>query len=170
MSGRADKKRCDEQIKAAYEEHYYSIYRYCLAKLKDNNRAEDAAQDTYLVLYNKLLSGVIIGNIKAYLMKTASNIVLKQYEDISKSSSFVNIDEVINIPSQNDDVEERLTFEEYSRQISAALSDDDGRIFNLRYIDDLKIEDISEITGMSVAAVTTRLSRMRKKLQKLFEK
>lgn len=61
----------------------------------------------------------------------------------------------------------RLTFEEYSRQISAALSDTDAALFSMRYIEDLKIEDIAARMDMSVPAVTTRLHRLRKKLREI---
>lgn len=166
--GRISKNKADELLKSAYEENYVSVYRYCLSKLKNNEMTEDCVQETFLVLYKKYLAGEEVVYVKAFLMKTASNFVLKKFDEIKKMQKTVDIDEIINIPSQSDDLEERLTFDEYSRQISAALSTVDAEIFTLRYIDEYKIEEIAKKLDMSIPAVTTRLSRIRQKLKKLF--
>lgn len=168
--GQINKIKADELFKAAYEENYVSVYRYCLSKLKNNEMTEDCVQEAFLVLYKKYLAGEEIAYVKAFLMKTASNFVLKKFEEIKKMQKTVNIDEIINIPSHNDDLEERLTFDEYSKQISAALSTLDAEIFTLRYIDEYKIEEIAKRLNMSIPAVTTRLSRIRQKLKKIFHK
>lgn len=170
MATNINKKRADELLKAAYNENYTAIYRYCLSKLKNNEMAEDCVQEAYLVLYKKYLSGEEVAYVKSFLMKTASNFVLKRFDEIKRSQETVDIGEVINIPSHSEDIDERLTFEEYSKQISAALSTLDARIFTMRYIDELKIEDIAKSLDMSISAVTTRLSRMREKLKKIFRK
>lgn len=168
MARNVNKKTADERLKLAFEEHYVALYRYCLSVLKSNEMAEDCVQEAFLVLYKKFLDGEEIAYIKAFLMKSARNFALKKCEEIKKSQNTVCIEDIINIPSQSEDVDERLTFEEYSRQISSALSTLDARIFTRRYIDEQKIEDIARELDMSVPAVTTRLSRIRNKLKKLF--
>lgn len=164
---KANKKRADELLKSAYEENYVSIYRYCFSKLKNNEMTEDCVQDAFLVLYKKYLNDEAVAYVKSFLMKTASNFVLKKFDEIKRMQQQVNIEDVINIPSQSEDVDERLTFDEYSRQISAALSTLDADIFKLRYIDEYKIEEIAKRLDMSIPAVTTRLSRIRQKLKKI---
>lgn len=170
MSDHAQKQEAARLFNAAYEESYASVYKFCLSRLKNSHSAEDCVQEAFLVLYNKLLAGEEILHTKAFLMKTANNFVLKKCEEVKKAYSTVSIEEVINIPSQNEDIDDRLTFEEYSRQISAALSDSDAEIFSMRYIEELKIDMIADRCNMSITAVTTKLSRIRKKLQKRFEK
>lgn len=91
----------------------------------------------------------------------------KQFDRQKRAQNCITLDEVIEIPAQHTDPDERLTFEEYSRQISAALSDTDAALFSMRYIEDLKIEDIAARMNMSVPAVTTRLHRLRKKLREI---
>ena len=168
--GRISKKKADELFKSAYEDNYVSVYRYCLSRLKDNEMTEDCVQETFLLLYKKYLAGEEVSYVKAFLMKTAGNFVLKKFDEIKKMQKNVNIDEIVNIPSHNNDMEERLTFDEYSRQISSALSTLDAQIFTMRYIDEYKIEEIAAQLDMSVPAVTTRLSRIRQKLKKIFYK
>ncbi len=168
MAG-VDKKQVDLNFKEAYRNYYTSIYRYCLAKLRDNHLCDDVVQETFIVLYKKLLSGEEIIAVRAFLYRTADNYIRKKYAEKQKSQSFVSIDEIINIPSQKSDVDERLTFEQYSRQISAALTEREGELFSMRYIEELPIEDIADRLGISVPAATTRLFRMRNKLREILK-
>ena len=101
------------------------------------------------------------------MYRTADHLVQKQFDRQKWAQNCITLDEVIEIPAQHADPDERLTFEEYSRQISAALSDTDAALFSMRYIEDLKIEDIAARMNMSVPAVTTRLHRLRKKLREI---
>ena len=170
MPDNARKQEAARLFNIAFNESYNSIYRFCLSKLNNNRHlAEDCVQETFLVYYNKLLAGEEIIYTKAFLLKTANNFVLKKCNEIRKSYNTVSIEDVINIPSQNADIDDRLTFEEYSRQISAALSDSDAELFSMRYIEELNIEMIADRCNLSITAVTTRLSRIRSKLKKLFE-
>lgn len=164
-----NKQQADALFKEAYNAYYTSIYRYCLAKLKDNHSCDDVVQETFLVLYKKLLSGETIEYTRAFLYRTADNFIRKKYSEQKKAQNQVPLEEIITIPSQNEDVDERLTFEEYSRQISAALSEQDAELFSMRYIEELKIEDIADRLQMSVPAVTTRLFRMRNKLREILK-
>lgn len=169
MPNKSDKQRADSLLKQAYRECYTSIYRFCMSRLKiDQDSVEDCVQDTFLVLYKKYLAGENIQYVSAFLLKTASNLVKKRYAEFEKQKKCIDIEQIKEIPSQNYDIDDRLTFEEYSRQISAALNDADTELFSLRYIEELKIEEIANITGKSISNVTTRLSRMRKKLRELF--
>lgn len=169
MADKSIKQRADELLKQAYIKDYTSIYRYCLSKLKNSQQTEDCVQETFLVLYKKYLAGEEVEYVTAFLMKTASNFVLKKFNENKKMMMNVDIEEVINIPSQDEDVDERLTFEEYSRQISAALSTLDAEIFRLRYIGEYKIDEIADKLDMSVGSVTTRLSRIRQRLREMFK-
>ncbi len=167
MPTKEAKRRADELLSDAYVKYYTMIYRFCLSRLKDDrNSVEDCVQESFIVLYNKYLAGEDIEYISAFLLQTASNFVKKQYAELEKSKRHIDIEEVRHIPSQDEDIDDRLTFEQYSRQISAALNDKDAELFSLRYIEEFKIEEIAERMNMSIPAVTTRLSRMRTKLRK----
>lgn len=169
LPSKEDKQLADELLKKAYKECYSSVYRFCLSKLNnDRDSVEDCVHDSYLVLYKKYLSGENIEFVMAFLLKTASNYIKKRYSEMEKQKKQVPFDEIIEIPTQSEDIDDRLTFEEYSRQISAALNDTDAELFSLRYIEELKIEEIANKTGMSIPNVTTRLSRIRKKLREVF--
>ena len=93
---------------------------------------------------------------------------MKDLRQLEKQHVVVNINEVIHIPTQSEDIDDRLTFEQYSREISAALSDREAETFKLRYIDELTADAIADIQNRNISAVYTELSRIRQKLRKIF--
>lgn len=81
-----------------------------------------------------------------------------------KHSEHISIEEVIDLPELTEDMTEELSFEEYSRQISDALSDKEAELFRLRYIEDQPIEVIAQMMNLSFTATGTRLHRLKKKI------
>lgn len=164
------KRKADELLSDAYKAYYTDVYRFCMSLLtSDCDGINDCVQEAYIVLYNKYLDGEEIEYVKAFLFKTAKNFVLKRIREIDKSNNFVNIEDVKNIICDLSEIDEGLTFEEYNRQISAALSDRDALLFKLRYIDDYKIEDIAAEMNLSVSAAGIGLHRLKKRLIKILE-
>ena len=166
----SDKSRADNQFKEAYKNYYSDIYRFCLSYLtNDRSSVEDVVQETFIVLYNKFVSGEEIAYIKAFLLKTAHNLVLKHIRDRKHDDVNISLDEVIEIPSQDEDIDERLSFEEYSRQISDALSVRDAELFRLRYLENKSLEEIAAQLGISPAAAGTRVYRLKNRLMQILE-
>lgn len=166
----SNKSRADAQFKEAYKQYYPDVYRFCLSYLlKDRSSVDDAVQETFIVLYNKYLDGEEIVYTKAFLFKTAYNFVQKRLREQKRDIKNVSIDEIIEIPSQNEDIDERLSFEEYSRQISDALTDRDAELFRLRYIENLSLEELAATLNISISAVGTRVHRLRKRLIPIIE-
>ena len=168
MADRRTKQLADSKLKSAYSKYYASVYKFCISQLKeDYSSAQDCVQEAFIVLYKKYLSGEEIEYTKAFLLKTASNIVKKRLAQLKREQKNVDLEDVKEIISHSVDIDDRLTFEEYSKMISDALNDTDREIFSMRYIEELKIEDIAARTGLTVSNVSTRLSRMRNKLREL---
>ena len=167
MADKKQKQLADIRLKKAYSSYYSSVYKFCLSRLKfDRDYVEDCVQEVFIVLYKKYLSGENVEFEQAFLMKTASNLVKKRYNEHMRSET-VNLDEVKEISTHSVDVDDRLSFEQYTKMISDALGDTDKDIFILRYVHELKIEEIAKMLDMTVANVSTRLSRMRKKIREV---
>ncbi len=165
-----NKRKADELLSDAYKAYYSDVYRFCMSILTaDKDGINDCVQEAYIVLYNKYLAGEEVEFVKAFLFKTAKNFVLKRVREINKSNDFVNLEDVKELITDLNDIDEGLTFEEYNRQISAALSDRDALLFKLRYIDDYKIEKIADELNMSACAVGIALHRLKKRLIKILE-
>ena len=164
------KSRADSEFKEAYKEYYTDVYRFCLSYLtSDRSSVDDIVQETFIVLYNKYLSEEEIVFTKTFLLKTAHNIILKHLRNSRNDNRNISIDEIKEIPSQNEDIDEKLSFEEYSRQISDALSIRDAELFRLRYIENKTLEEIANELNLSLTNAGTRVYRLRKRLIVILE-
>ena len=166
---KSGKSAADIEFQKAYKAYYTQLYRFCLTKLvKDKNAIDDVLQEAFLFYYNKLLEGGKIEYTYAYLLKITDIQIKRHLREVKAQSRIVSLDEVIKIPSSRDNLEERIAFEQYSKEFSAALRDDEAELFSMRYIEELEINEIAELTGLSISNVSTKLNRIRNKLRKRY--
>lgn len=161
-----NKKQQDAQFVLVYQRDYPFIFRLCAARLGgDTDLAEDCAQEAFYVLYKKYLAGIKVENPRAFLAKTAHLILLNQTtKRTAEAVKRADLDE--SIPAKagwTEQLENRLLLE----QLQAALNEKNRELFRLRYTDELSVAEIAAKTDSSVTAVTTRLSRLRQKLQQM---
>lgn len=165
-----NKRKADELLNDAYKKYYTDVYRFCMSMLTSDRVAiEDCVQEAFIVLYNKYLDGEEVLFVKALLLKTAKNFVLKHLRDNARIDSALSIDDIEELMCDSDDIDEKLTFEEYNRQISAALSERDALLFKLRYIDEYSLQEIAETLDISASVVGTRIFRLKKRLVTILE-
>lgn len=74
-----------------YEEitrrYYQAIYNYCQVRLKDEYAAEDCTQDVFLLLYRKMNKIKLSENIRAWLYRTADNVIKNHRRKIKNHPS-----------------------------------------------------------------------------------
>ena len=163
------KATADAEFQRIYKAYYRSIYKFCYSKLLDDTSAvDDIMQEAFIILYNRLLNGEEVEYVYAFMLKTADNLIQQHYRELKKANRNISLDEIIKLPSQNDSLDERVAFEQYSKEFSAALRDDEAELFSMRYIEELEINEIAELTGMTITNISTRLHRIREKLRKLY--
>ena len=110
------KQIADSKLKADYGKYYASIYKFCLSRLKDDSSyVDDCVQEAFVVLYKRLLSGEEIEYTQAFLYKTASNLIKKRFAQLKREEKNISLEEIREIPSHSVDIDDRLSFEEYSK-------------------------------------------------------
>ena len=145
----------DDIFNDIVRKYYQSIYNYCYIKLHDEFAAKDCTQEVFLVMHKKRDNLVISESIKAWLYKTAQNII-KNY--IKINTEFVPIDKCENI-SQPENMKQETAFD-------GILSEEEEKLLTAYYIDGMDIKTISGMTNTSEAALYKRLQRIRKKILK----
>lgn len=166
MADKLNKRSKDESFVNAYDSLYPFVMKYCTARANGNIQlAEDCTQDAFFVLYKKHCDGVVIENPKAFLCRTCDNILLNRKTKIIKEESRRADEELLNQVTIDDGIFDELEYEELLNRIKSLLDKTDWKLFYMRYVDDLSIKEISEKADMSITSITTRLSRIRKKLQ-----
>ncbi len=161
-----DKNR--EAIKVFYQENYKMIFRLAYKFTNNKEDAEDILQETFVrALKNiKKLKIESSKSLKNWLLRICINISIdflrkKKVEFFLRTK--IRAQEQSN-PEKK--MEKRELKEKMERAISS-LSPKQRVVFTLKYLDDFKIKDISEVLGTSENTIKKHLQRSVKKIEKI---
>ncbi len=80
-----------QQFLDAYDNHSDAISRYCYYRVFDKERAKDITQETFSRTWKYMASGKIIENMRAFLYRIATNIII----DESKKRKNVSLEQIM---------------------------------------------------------------------------
>jgi RNA polymerase sigma-70 factor (ECF subfamily) len=145
------------------------ILRYCYFRVPDREVAKDLAQDIFLRLWDYLKQGKQVVSMRAFLYRTARNIVIDHYRK-KKSMSLEILQEKGFDPTGEDHLQiESLSAGKEAMRATAHLDDRSREVVLLRYANNLSLAEVAEIVGESENAVSVRLHRATKKLKDILE-
>lgn len=75
----SDEKTLEERVTEAFELLRTPLYRYLVASFGNQAEAEDLTQETFARLYDSLLRGNAIRNIRFWAFRVAHNLVLERH-------------------------------------------------------------------------------------------
>lgn len=159
----------DTIFEQCYKEYYQSLINFARARLRESSDfCEDCVQEAFTVFYNRLQTGEEFEYPKAFLYRTLDNILKKQKAKIvAEEMNTVSLDDPDNTIEIA--VPDEIDCEKYIKILENSLDEDEKLLYTEKYVNGKKIEQIAVESGLSVGAVTMRLSRLRKKLKKLLE-
>ncbi len=148
------RKECLDELVAFY---YPAILRYCLWHMPDRESALDATQETFLKLVRFLGQYENRGAFRAFLYRIAANtcIDMKRKHPVTESLSEAVSEAVCAPECGYQTVEDR-------QQLATALTHLDNsmrELILLRYGQELTMREISDITGLPLRTVQTRLRK-----------
>jgi len=162
--------KSEKQFINAYDEYSEAILRHISFRVNRREKAEDIAQDTFLKAWKYIVSAekkVVIKNMKAFLYTIANNLVIDHYRQKYKQT--ISIDDVeekeFRMESDQEKNAERSINKEIVEEHLSELKEEYRDMLVYRYIDDLSIKEIEEITGKSSNNIRVILHRAIKKLQ-----
>lgn len=162
--------------KKRFETMYLSesdtIFRYCLFRVSNRELALDLVQETFMRFWDSLIQKKEIKNDRAFLFTISRNLIIDHYRK-KKSSSLDKILEEVedgtmllsdSSQSQNSlfSAESRFFLEKIND-----LDDADRQVVYLRFVEDLKPKDISEVLDLSPNVVSVRLNRALNRLREI---
>lgn len=146
------------------EEQYDKIYRYCYMKTQHQQLAEDITQETFLRFLEDHTYREM-GKKMAYLYTIARNLCMDSFrkrktvplnEEIVQNEKLVQYDTADSIV-QSIDLKEAL----------GQLAPEEEELIFLRYVNELPIQQISSILGISRFAVYRRTRECLDKLKQM---
>ena len=155
-----------DSIVAMYEQR---IFRFHLVSVRDRDVAQSLTQDTFLRAWNARASFRGDCAISTWLMRIALNLVrdhtrtdrFRFWKRVSETAVDVS-DISSHVPHRDSSLESRLIANEQLTLVwesVAQLSERQRNVFLLRFLDELELSEIADITGLPVSTVKTHLYR-----------
>ncbi len=165
----SEKKRANALLQECYKEYRIRLFNYCLSRLDGSREAaDDCVQETFIVLYNKLIDGEEFENPRAFLYRTADNFVKREKQKSAVDSKrSIPLEDAENI-GVTDEYLSRLDlidYEECAKILLKLLTDEEKQIYDLRYIQRIGVEALADRLGISRPAASMRLMRLRNKIK-----
>ena len=149
----------EEMCDLIIDQYYDTVFRYCLKKLRKTEDAEDCAQETFLVFFQKRKILFMQSNIKTWLLKTADN-VIKRYQEKNWHND-ANIDDLSELlPDTGGEAIDPL------RYIEDFISKEDAELLRKYVMCNSKQEReaLAKHYHMTLHNLTTRISRIKKSI------
>lgn len=166
----SEKKRANALLQECYNEYRIKLFNYCLSRLDEaREAADDCVQETFIVFYNRLLDGEHFENPRAFLYRTADNFVKRQKQKAaSELRREVPLESAADIGVTDEEYTARLDlidYEECAKALISLLTDEEKKIYDLRYVQKIGVEDIAKKLAISRPAASMRLMRLRNKIK-----
>jgi len=162
-----------EEIVLKYQDRLYNLCRYMVGNARD---AEDITQDTFVKAYRNL-GKFREGSFSSWIYRIAVNGCLDYrrrpvLEPLNRTSPDGN-EYIVEPRSDTATPEESLQSKQASLAVEQGLSSLSGKlkaVIVLVEIEGLTYEEVSEVLGISVGTVKSRLSRAREGLRRRLER
>jgi RNA polymerase sigma factor (sigma-70 family) len=160
-------KESHDRFLAAYDAYAASILRHASFRVRDQKTAEDITSETFMKAWDFVRKNNEVENFKGFLYKIADNLIIDHYR--AKGNANVPIDAVpeARLADQSDlpaEMGRKLSAETIHRHLQS-LPEDQRVILIYRYIDDLEIGKIRELTGKSATNIYVTIHRALKVLR-----
>jgi RNA polymerase sigma-70 factor (ECF subfamily) len=148
--------------------HKNLVFSIVLKILNNREDAEEISQDVFLKAYQSLSTFERKSKFSTWLYRIAYNAAISKTR--KKRVEMVAIEETVITNYSLDEIGRNMNeLEENDRQLILEkalqrLPEEDNLLITLFYKNENSIEEISDITGLSVSNVKVRLHRIRKKL------
>jgi RNA polymerase sigma-70 factor (ECF subfamily) len=152
---------------ALVEAHKDMVFTVCLRMLSSEADAEEAAQDVFVKAFRSIGSFQAKAKFSTWLYRIAYNHCISVIRKKVKM-----IDLVDDIPEGEVDEGEmngldKISSEERNKYLKMAiesLAETDAVVVTLFYYDELSLEEIAQVTGLSSSNIRIKLHRSRKKM------
>ncbi|MDD5590143.1 MAG: RNA polymerase sigma factor [Candidatus Portnoybacteria bacterium] len=161
----------EKQFLDFYDKYIAKIYRYIYFRVGSEEVAKDLSSEVFLRVWKYLQSGEIIGNLSAMAYKIARNLISDHFRKTSDKLP-LSLETLPITLASSDNTSENTSDNFELDRIKACLKDLRAEYQEMviwRYIEDLDIEEIAQITGKSQNAVRTTISRAMAALKRAVE-
>ncbi len=166
-------KKLKAEFTKAYDEYADAIFRHCYFRISDRERARDLMQETFIKTWDYILKNdERIDNLRAFLYRTANNLVIDEYRKAKGNQSLETLQEAGFQVGVAEAVTGRVGAKLEAEQILEVIEQIDSKYREaviMRYMDGLTPKEIAEITGETQNNISVRINRGLKQLRQILK-
>ena len=150
---------------ALVAQHHASVLRVCRSILHDEHLGLDAAQETFVKLWQALGRGPAPKNLAAWLRRVAA---LTALDKARRHAVRARIESEPREPAQSASVTEQVSLSELKARLEATLEllpEGQRTVFRLRHEGGLRLPEVAALLGVSLSTARTHFARACLKLQ-----
>lgn len=162
-----DDKTKEQAFNDLLKKYQQKIYWHVRKMVIDHDDADDLVQDTFIKVWQSLANFRGDSQIYTWLYRIASNECLSFLAKKKKRIS-VSLDEVDHELNEKLEQDPVLSGDEIQLKLQKAiltLPDKQRLVFNLKYYDEMKYEEMAEVTDTSVGALKASYHHAVKKVE-----
>ena len=157
----------NEAFDVLLKRHESKIFSYIYYIVKDDDKANDIFQETFVKAIMTIRQGRYSGNGRfvSWITRIAHNLIIDNYRQEKIENCVNSEDESLDIFNRKElsegTIEDALVQEQIScdiRRLVDALPDNQREVIEMRYYKDLSFKEIADLTNVSI---NTALGRMR---------
>jgi RNA polymerase sigma-70 factor (ECF subfamily) len=149
------------------------VFTLALRLLGNRDEAEEAAQDTFIKIFNALETFKGDSKVSTWVYRIAYNTCLDRIKKYKKERLYVDVDYIKEVAfSELDDALDKMMQAERTVLINACLAKlpaEDAAVITLFYFEEKNLVEMEKTLGLSVNTIKVRLFRARKKLAAIME-
>lgn len=148
------------EFEAIYREYWSKVFRLCMGYVNDYSMAQDMAQETFVVAWQKMSSFRNEAAVGTWIFRIATNHCLRQLERQSRMLSVALPADLPEEECMDIGPQLRLLY-----RLIAELPEMDRILISLE-LEDVRQAEIAKITGLSEGNVRVRIHRIKALLTK----
>ena len=145
------------------------VFKYVYYQFNNYDEALDLTQDIFIIVLEALPSFRQESKFSTWLYRIATNETLT-FLAAKRMKNINSLDEVEDVLLQNLKADSYFNGDETQLQLQKAilaLPEKQRLVFNMRFYDDLKYEEMSEVLGTSVGALKASYHHATKKIEQI---
>ncbi|MCZ0756907.1 RNA polymerase sigma factor SigW [Anoxybacillus sp. J5B_2022] len=152
------------------------VYRICYRMLGNRHEAEDAAQEAFIRAYVNIDTYNPTMKFSSWLYRIATNLSIDKLrkkkpdvyldEEVSGTEGLTMYSQLPATDASPEDTVESLELQETVQKAIEKLPEKYRSVIVLKYMEDLSLQEISEILDLPIGTVKTRIHRGREALRK----
>ena len=166
----------DQAYEYIYKNHVQKLFLYGITLTKDEELVKDCIQDVFTRIYENRQSLSKADNIRLYLIAALRNAILSAFRKQNSYHTFINTLETEELIDDKTEIEriihreEETEKEELIHRLCSVITDRQREIIYYRYVEGMKLEEISEMLNIEYHSVANVIQRALKKMKKFHDK